>query len=897
MEMDLVQLNHNVDCIEDTSAEQLLSPVASDAYNVFGDPEMFPRVGDQYQVEVPSLITESEYLSYMRNPTDAEIISVVPRDFLMGLPMPIMWINMEVENVKCEMVKSSGYSSDDSNKNGSLRSESMSETETNVKDEDSKLKVESSGIALHYGIGVGESTYLALEQEVRSKMHQKCRGPGYCLVPGSLGDSWSDIEEAGFLLGLYIFGKNLVQVKKFIESKKMGDVLSFYYGKFYRSDGYCRWSDCRKMRSRRCVYGQRIFTGLRQQELLSRLLPHLSEGCQNTLLEVSKTFGEGKISLEEYVSTLKAMVGMKNIVEAVGIGKGKQDLTGFAMEPPKSNHAISARPEIPIGKACSSLTPGEIIKFLTGDFRLSKARSNDLFWEAVWPRLLARGWHSEQPKNQGYAAGSKHSLVFLVPGVKKFSRRRLVKGNHYFDSVSDVLSKVASDPGLLELDNEADEANRNKEECVWTTETKLEQDDLSNRQRHCYLQPRTPNRNIDDLMKFTVVDTSLADGKTFKVRELRPLPVSVSKVISSRIPSEESDGDTSEMSTDESDYGDTFSFDQKGTNNSKPTKFISDMGIFSDGKNLEFGASNQEVPINGPESTNAPLKNSKDHKCEEKQPRKAAKCNVSRKLKQESLNYLAPVTKRRRRLSACSRAETNHGTVSFSVSTGLEQEKRSCCSDTPESSETNFSEMGSSQKRMSSTSSSKGSPIDCSETNFNVEHPYEKPQSVTLIDLNLPHVTPDFETGEIFMMESREGQDDQTSKKPDDSDALKTSMGMASCEQQSNMNSRRQSTRVRPPTARALEALASGFLTINRRQKREKTNPRENLTSRSRRARSGVGIADNLGIATAASKVGESENGVLSLVGESENGVCNDNDDIISKFQDLSEGRAQVSGL
>ncbi|ONI28326.1 hypothetical protein PRUPE_1G138400 [Prunus persica] len=70
----------------------------------------------------------------------------------------------------------------------------------------------------------------------------------------------------------------------------MGHVLSFHYGKFYRSHRYIRWAKCQKLRSRRCKFGPRIFSGLRQQELLSRLLPHMAEECQNTLLEALFTF-------------------------------------------------------------------------------------------------------------------------------------------------------------------------------------------------------------------------------------------------------------------------------------------------------------------------------------------------------------------------------------------------------------------------------------------------------------------------------------------------------------------------------------------------------------------------------------------------------------------------------
>ncbi|KAI4349630.1 hypothetical protein L6164_010195 [Bauhinia variegata] len=270
------------------------------------------------------------------------------------------------------------------------------------------------------------------------------------LLPGSMGEPWNDIEYNSFLLGLYIFGKYLNLVKRFVGSKNMGDILSFYYGKFYRSERYRRWSECRRLRTRRCIYGQKIYTGWRQQELLSRLFSGISEECQNMLIELSRAFGEGKVPFEEYVFSLRDAIGVDMLINAVGIGKGRQDLTGNAVEPMKTNHSFSIRPEIPIGKACSSLTCDDIIRFLTGDFRLSKARSNDLFWEAVWPRLLAKGWHSEQPKD--YAGfGSKQPLVFLIPGVKKFSRR-LMKGNHYFDSVSDVLNKVASEPALIKIE-------------------------------------------------------------------------------------------------------------------------------------------------------------------------------------------------------------------------------------------------------------------------------------------------------------------------------------------------------------------------------------------------------------------------------------------------------------
>ena len=46
---DTVQVN-DLNCID----EQSLSPEYSGVYDVFGEPDIFPRVGEQYQVEIPS---------------------------------------------------------------------------------------------------------------------------------------------------------------------------------------------------------------------------------------------------------------------------------------------------------------------------------------------------------------------------------------------------------------------------------------------------------------------------------------------------------------------------------------------------------------------------------------------------------------------------------------------------------------------------------------------------------------------------------------------------------------------------------------------------------------------------------------------------------------------------
>ena len=69
------------------------------------------------------------------------------------------------------------------------------------------------------------------------------KSKNYVLVPGTLSNSWSEADAKSFLLGLFIFGKNFIKIKKFLENKGMGEILSFYYGKFYKSEEYHRWSD------------------------------------------------------------------------------------------------------------------------------------------------------------------------------------------------------------------------------------------------------------------------------------------------------------------------------------------------------------------------------------------------------------------------------------------------------------------------------------------------------------------------------------------------------------------------------------------------------------------------------------------------------------------------------
>lgn len=259
--MDPIEMSYDAVRTEDSTAEVLLPSESEHAnhYNVFGEPEVLPRVGDEYQVEIPALISQPNFIRLRLEPFDDPTIRCGPHNFHVASPIPVMWVPLQHGNVKRE------------------QQEFVAET--------CGSSIKKDGLKLDNKIEPEESEELMLG-DIDRQTFKRCTQEGHFPVPGSQYNLWSEPEEANFLIGLYIFGKNLILVKRFIENKSMGEIMSFYYGKFYGSAKYHRWSMCRKMKNRRCVYGQKFFTGLRQQELLSRLLPQVSEESQSKLMEV-----------------------------------------------------------------------------------------------------------------------------------------------------------------------------------------------------------------------------------------------------------------------------------------------------------------------------------------------------------------------------------------------------------------------------------------------------------------------------------------------------------------------------------------------------------------------------------------------------------------------------------
>ncbi|GJS24306.1 homeodomain-like protein [Tanacetum coccineum] len=297
------------------------------AGDIFGEPQKTTRIGDEYQAQIPSLMTKND---------EVKIDDQDHFDF--GLSIPVTWVRSQHKKKK-----------------------------KNKKKE--RIAIEAKGKS--------------------GKIGSKRKNRLLALPCSSVEESWSVIEQDSFILGLYIFGKNLRVVNQFMGNKGMPHVISFYYGKFYRSEQHQKWSMYIKKRRTKSSPGRKTLRGWRRQELLSRLLPNISDECKTRLTQVISAFEEGKLSFDDYVFSLRDTLGIKLLVEAVAVGKEKQDLT-----------------------------------------------AND---EAVKKKR-----HSEQPTT--YA--SKQSLAFLPPDVEKFSKRGLEKGSQYFDSLTEVLNKVASHPHL-----------------------------------------------------------------------------------------------------------------------------------------------------------------------------------------------------------------------------------------------------------------------------------------------------------------------------------------------------------------------------------------------------------------------------------------------------------------
>jgi len=266
---------------------RFLEPLCPEEVNE--DTRVYPRVGDEYQVKVPDLLTVEEKMKLRSSTVYDSMAFGFEYPVGVGLAIPVTWTQNRSSHIKEERRGFSGHSSSPSQDEGSKHNcgnvpENLYQHD--VSSECLNCKVESAEQV--------ENLSGSARQDMHCFQKRKLLG-GSCVnrklndsfpLPGMPRYSWTDEEAQTFLLGLYIFGKNLVQVTKFTETKTMGEVLSYYYGEFFRSDAYRRWAACKKARSRRCILGLRIFSGPRQQELLSRLLAGVAREVEAPLMEV-----------------------------------------------------------------------------------------------------------------------------------------------------------------------------------------------------------------------------------------------------------------------------------------------------------------------------------------------------------------------------------------------------------------------------------------------------------------------------------------------------------------------------------------------------------------------------------------------------------------------------------
>lgn len=225
----------------------LIEDSSSDAEFACGDPKVEPRVGDEFQAEIPPILSASQralFLSTPPLPLDDDSSSY---SFLIGQPVQVTWIDNKHPNGQAN----GDDNDDDVDMNQSLKSFRAKRSRCSAKSD---------------------------KKNPKSKKKQRLKNLE--AVPEIPSNSWEDHEVASFVLGLYTFGKNFTQVKKFMETKRTGEILLFYFGKFYNSAGYHTWSDSRKKRSRKCVYGRKLYSGWRQQQMLSRLIPSVSDESQ-----------------------------------------------------------------------------------------------------------------------------------------------------------------------------------------------------------------------------------------------------------------------------------------------------------------------------------------------------------------------------------------------------------------------------------------------------------------------------------------------------------------------------------------------------------------------------------------------------------------------------------------
>jgi hypothetical protein len=295
--------------LEDTGGHQPSSEASFASDVIYDDSPVPPCIGSEHQAEIPNLLTEDERRELMGGSLNGSTSHGYGYPIVVGLALPIIWASPSEVNKKEEELQMHFFpeSTTRGSSSGGVQSQVTSTCPINnytgkcdptFQDQHTvvpAVQTECDANQAHDDKMAPCPTQEGLRVTNYPKMKQigtEQLNP----LPYSPVALWTDLEAELFLLGLYIFGKNLNLLTRFLATKTLGDALSFYYGKFYRRDAYKRWSDCRKAKTRKCILGERIFQGWRQQELMSRLKSKIPKEDHDSLIEVC-CIGTGKKSL------------------------------------------------------------------------------------------------------------------------------------------------------------------------------------------------------------------------------------------------------------------------------------------------------------------------------------------------------------------------------------------------------------------------------------------------------------------------------------------------------------------------------------------------------------------------------------------------------------------------
>ncbi|KAG8063379.1 hypothetical protein GUJ93_ZPchr0003g18027 [Zizania palustris] len=289
-EMDSLQLQDNCE-------HQMYSEASHASDVIHDDPPVGPFIGSEHQAEIPNLATEDERCQLRESSLYSYELHGFDFPDVIGLSIPVKWESQPPSeaNKEDEKLQTCHFSESESRNRTRDKESQLASICSNCND---TSECYPSNQDRHVVLPVGQiepEGNQVYDEKLDPCFNQECLNltgrpmvqqretEQFAPLPGSSTSLWTALEEECFLLGLYIFGKNLNVLSKFVESR-------------------------------------------RQQELISRLKSKISKEGHDSLLEVFKSFSDGQTSLEECVFTLKSTTGTETFLEVIGIDPSLLDL-------------------------------------------------------------------------------------------------------------------------------------------------------------------------------------------------------------------------------------------------------------------------------------------------------------------------------------------------------------------------------------------------------------------------------------------------------------------------------------------------------------------------------------------------------------------------------------------